>query len=110
MVVVFEAEEEELVTVLGLLILTRWLATGAGCVAIWPVTVPNPAMRNRREVAMLALPVEGSLNPGKKAQEDAGVVGQFVSGASMSYMTRLGMNTQWMMQVSCTSPSDMNNL
>ena len=64
---VVEAEEEELVTVLGLLISTHWLATGVGCVAIWPVTVPNPAMRNRREVAMLALPVEGLLNPGKKA-------------------------------------------
>ena len=66
-VVVVEAEEEELVTVPGLLISTCWLATGAGCVAIWPVTVPNPAMRNRREVAMLALPVEGLLNLGKKA-------------------------------------------
>ena len=54
-------------------ILTRLLATGAGCVAIWPVTVPKPGMHSHREVAMLALPMEDSLNPGKKAQEDVDV-------------------------------------
>ena len=33
-------------------ILTRLLATGVGCVAIWPVTVPRPVMHSHREVAM----------------------------------------------------------
>ena len=47
--------------------MTHWHVTGAGCVAIWPMTVPNPAMHSHREAAMLALPVEGLLNPGKKA-------------------------------------------
>ena len=43
------------------------LVTGAGCVAIWPVTVLNPVRHSHREVAWLALPEEDSLNPGKKA-------------------------------------------
>ena len=54
-------------------ILTRLLATGAGCVAIWPVTIPKPDMHSHREVAMLALPVEDFLNLHKKVQEDADV-------------------------------------
>ena len=86
------------------------LVTGAGCVAIWPVTVPNPVKYSRREVAMLALLKGNSLNPGKKAQEDVEEVGQLDSGASMSCMTRLGMNTQWTMQDNCTSPSNLNML
>ena len=61
-----KGDEEDAVI---LQILIPWLATGAGCVAIWPVTVPKLEQR-RREVAMLALPVEHSLNPGKKAQEE----------------------------------------
>ena len=48
-------------------ILTPLLVTGAGCVAIWPVTVLNPVRHSHREVAWLALPEEDSLNPGKKA-------------------------------------------
>ena len=57
--------------------LTRLLATGVGCVAIWPVTVPRPVMHSHREVAMLALPAEDSHNPGKKAhKEDEAVVGK----------------------------------
>ena len=80
--------------------------TGAGCVATWPVTAPKPDIRSLREVAMLALPVENSHNPGKKALKIEDVVGQFGSEASMSCMTRLEMNFQWTMQVSCTSPSD----
>ena len=90
--------------------LTLLPVTGAGCVAIWPVTIPKPVIRSLREVAMLALPVENSLNPGKKAQKEEDVAGQFDSEASTSYMTRLGMNSQWTMQVSCTSPSDSNLL
>ena len=90
--------------------LTLLPVTGAGCVAIWPVTVLKPVICSLREVAMLALPVENSLNPGKKAQKEEDVVGQFGSEASMSCMTRLEMNFQWTMQVSCTSPSDSNPL
>ena len=90
--------------------LTLLPVTGAGCVAIWPVTVPRPVIRSLREVAMLALPVVNSLNPGKKAQKEEDVDGQFDSEASMSCMTRLGMNSQWTMQVNCTSPSDLNQL
>ena len=60
--------------------MTHWRVTGAGCVAIWPVTVPNPAVHRRRGVAMLALPVEGLLNPGKKAhREDEAEEGKSVS-------------------------------
>ena len=92
-------------------ILTLLPATGAGFVAIWPVTVPKPVMHSHREVAMLALPAEDSHNLGKKAhKEDVDVVGQFVSGASMYCMMRLEMNTQWTMQVSCMSPSIMDKL
>ena len=91
-------------------IMTLLPITGAGCVAIWPVTVLKPVIRSLREAAMLALPVVNSLNPGKKAQKEEEEVGQFDSEASMSYMTRLEMNFQWMMQVNCTSPLDLNNL
>ena len=47
---------------------------------------------------------------GQKAQKDVEEVGQFDSGASVSYMTRLETSIQWMMQVNCTSPSDSNRL
>ena len=58
-------------------ILTRLLVTGVGCVAIWPVTVPRPVTHSHREVAMLALPEEDFLNPGKKAhREDVAVEGK----------------------------------
>ena len=43
-----------------------------GCVGIWPVTVLKRS--SRREVAMLALLVEDSLNPCKKAQEEEDLV------------------------------------
>ena len=84
------------------------LATAVGCVAIWPVTVPN--LLSHREVALPALPEENLHNPCIEAQEVEAEVGLFDSGASMSCMTRLGMSTQWTMQVNCTSPSDMNLL
>ena len=89
--------------------LIHWRVIGAGCMAIWPVTIPK-LEQCHKEVAMQALPKENSLNPGKKAQKNVEEVGQFDSGASMSYMTRLGMNTQWTMQHNCTSPSDSNQL
>ena len=66
--------------------LTPLLATGEGCVAIWPVTVLNPVVHSHREVAILALTVEDSLNPGTKAQGDVDVVGKSDSRASMSCM------------------------
>ena len=90
--------------------LTRWHAIGAGFVAIWPVTVPNPKA-SREEVAKIALPEEYLPDPGKKAhKEDEVEVGLFDLGVSTSCMTRLGMNTRWTMQVSCMSPSDLNLL
>ena len=101
-------DQEEDRAVLDHLILLH--ATGAGCVATWPVTVLKPVLHSRREVEMLSLLKEDSLNPGRKAQKDVVEVGQFGLGASMSCMTRLGMSTQWTMQDNCTSPSDLNLL
>ena len=98
--------KEEAEAVLDHMILL--LATVVGCVAIWPVTVPN--LLSHREVALPALPEENLHNPCIEAQEEEAEDGLFGSGASMSYMTRLGMNTQWTMQVNCTSPSAMNLL
>ena len=73
-VVVDEVEE----VALGHMILL--LATGAGCVAIWPVTVLNPVVLSHKEVALLALPVENSHNLCKKAQEEEDeVVAQYGS-------------------------------
>ena len=60
--------------------MTHWHVTGVGCVAIWPVTVPNPGMHRHREVAMLALPEGDFLNPGKKAHS----VDEAVEGKSGS--------------------------
>ena len=60
--------------------LIPWLVISAGCMAIWPVTVPKPEQR-RQEVVMLALPNVNSLNPGKKAKEGEVEVGLFDSGA-----------------------------
>ena len=100
---------EDVVDAVILQILIPWLVIGAGCVAIWPATIPKLEHRHR-EVVMLALPKGNSLNLGKKAQGEEEEVGQFVSGASMSYMTRLGMSIQWTIQDNCTSPSDSNKL
>ena len=60
--------------------MTHWHVFSVGCVAIWPVTVPND-VSNRREVAMLGLPEEPSVNPGTKAQEEEDGVVKFVSKA-----------------------------
>ena len=56
-------------------ILTRWLATNVGCVAIWPATTPNRS--SHKGVAMQCPLVKISLNPGKKALVDVVVDGQF---------------------------------
>ena len=57
-------------------------ATGAGRVAIWPVTVPKPAT-SRWEVAQAALRMEHSSNLGKKAhsvaEEEVGKSGSLAS-------------------------------
>ena len=60
-------------------ILTRWLATDVGCVAIWPVTVPNRS--SHKGVAMQCPLMEISPNLGKKAHVDVVVVYQFGSVA-----------------------------
>ena len=49
--------------------LIPWLATGVGCVAIWPMTVPALAVR-RRVVAALAPLEEVRPDPGNQAQEE----------------------------------------
>ena len=84
--------------------LTRWHVIGAGCVAIWPVTVPKPEA-SREEVVKIALPKEHLPNPGKKAhKEDEAEVVRCDSGPLMCCMMRTGIHIPWMMQVSCTSP------
>ena len=101
-VVVVDVVEDP--TVLGLSTLTLLHVTGVGCVAIWPMTVPSPRVQRHREAAMLALPVENSLNPGIKAHSvDEAVEGKSGSVPSTSYTMRTGTNTPWTMQVSCTS-------
>ena len=55
-------------------VLILWLAIGAGCMAIWPVTIPNPEY-SRRVVTVLALLMETRSNPGVQAQ-DVVVVGK----------------------------------
>ena len=62
------------------LIITHWHVTGAGCMTIWPVTVPRN-LYSHREVAMLALPKEHLASPGRKAQKAEDVVVRSVSGA-----------------------------
>ena len=58
-------EEEEKEVEMSALIL--WHVTGAGCVAIWPVTVPVPVRSHRHwGVATPALPVGHSSKSGQK--------------------------------------------
>ena len=84
-----EEEEEEV----EMSVLILWHVTGAGCVAIWPVTVPAPVQSHRHwEVATPALPVEHSPNPGKKAQEDVAKVARCGLGALMCCMMRTGIS------------------
>ena len=71
-----------------------------GCMAIWPVTVPN--LCSHREVALLALLAENLLNPCREAQEEeAEEVDRSASVASASCMTTRVTNTPSMMQDSC---------
>ena len=72
-----------------------------GCVAIWPMTVPTLGA-SHWEVAILALPVEHSLNPGKKAhKEEVVMVGKSNLEASTSCTMQRVNNTLSMMQDSC---------
>ena len=66
-VVVVDVEE-------GPIVLERmipWLVIGVGCVVMWPATVLKPVMHCRKEVAVLALPVEVRSDPGDQAQKEA---------------------------------------
>ena len=91
------------VDVVTQLTLIHWRVFAAGCVAIWPVTVPR--QHRHREVSMLGLPEEHFPDPGNQAQRiEEEVVGS-ASGALMSYTMRTGRHTPWTMQVSCTSLS-----
>ena len=80
-----------------------------GCVAIWPVTVPN--LCSHREVALLALPEENPLNPCKEAHEvEAEEIGRSHSVASTSCtMTRV-TNTPLTMQNSCMCHLNLDRL
>ena len=61
--------------------------------------------------AVLALPMENSLNPGIKAHSvDEAVDGKSGSVPSMSCTMRTGTNTPWTMQVSCTSHWTLDRL
>ena len=91
-------------------ILIHWRVIGAGCMAIWPVTVPNPKA-SREEVAQVALPEELFLNPGKKAhREDVDVVGKSDSRASTSCTTMREILTPSTMQGSCMCPWILDRL
>ena len=101
-------EEEEEVEMSALIL---WHVTGAGCMAIWPVTVLVPVHSRRHwGVPTLALPMEHSANSDKKAQEDVAEVAGCVLGALMCYMMRTGTHIPWMMQVTCTFPSTLHRM
>ena len=79
-----------------------WLVTGAGCMVIWPATVPKLVRHRCREVALPALPVEVRLNPCKEAQEvEAEEVDRSDSVASVSCTTTRVTNTLLTMQDNC---------
>ena len=65
-VVIVDAEEDPM----DLDHMIPWLVIGVGCVVMWPATVLKPVMHRRREVAVLALPVEVRSNPGDQAQKE----------------------------------------
>ena len=102
-VVVVDEEEEERHRQAQLTMI-HWPVIGAGCVAIWPATVPRLAPCRRTGVAMQALPAGLSHNLGKKAhREDVVVVGKSGLVPLMYCMMGTGMNIPWTMQVNCTS-------
>ena len=92
--VVVDDEEDELG--LAMLVMTRWRVIDAGCVAIWPVTVPK--MRRHKEVAFLALSMVNLLNLCRKAQEDEEEeVALYASVASMWCMMKRATSILLMM-------------
>ena len=99
LVVVAEVEtvvevEEEAGVVLDCMIPLRAIAVG--CMAIWPVTVPN--LYSHMEVAWPALPEESLLNPCKEELEvEAEEIDRSDSVASASRVT----NTLSTMQDNC---------
>ena len=91
--------------------MTRWHVTGAGCVAIWLVTAPNPGMQSHKEVAILALLAEDSLNLYKKVQEDEDVeVALYDSVDLVLSMMMREINTPSTMLDSSMSHSNLYNL
>ena len=92
------------------LVLIHWRVVGAGCMAIWPVTIPNPKA-NRWEATQVTLSEELFINPGKKAhREDVDVVSKSDSQASTSCMTMRVILTPSMMQDSCMCPWILDRL
>ena len=74
--------------------LIPWLATGVGCMAIWPVTIPLLVAR-QQVVAMLAPLVEYRQNSGVQVQVGREVVdGTFDLVGLMFCMIPKGKNTQ----------------
>ena len=65
-VVVVDVEEDPII----LDRMIPWLVIGVGCVVMWPATVLKPVLHRRREVALLALPVEVRSDPGDQAQKE----------------------------------------
>ena len=59
-----DEEEEETVGVIALMI--HWRVTGAGCVAIWPVTIPN--LGRHRVLVQTVLKMHHHSNLGVEAQ------------------------------------------
>ena len=49
-------------------VLIRWRATGAGCMAIWPVTAPNLVMH--KVLAQPVLKMHNLSDPGVEAQDE----------------------------------------
>ena len=49
-------------------VLIRWRATGAGCVAIWPVSAPNLVMH--KVLALPVLKMHSHSDPGEEVQRE----------------------------------------
>ena len=65
LVEMLDEEEEETVEVVVLMI--HWHVTGAGCVAIWPVTIPN--LGRHRVLVQTILKIHHRSNLGVEAKE-----------------------------------------
>ena len=104
---VVEDEVEELG--LAMLVTTHWRVIVAGCVAIWPATVPKQC--SHREVELPTLPVEDLLNPCSEAHvAEVEAIDRFDSVASVFCMTTRVTNTPLMMQDSCMCHLNLGRL